>query len=390
MGQTFSTARLYDEKMVRAYISSNRLDPTPPAGAPDAVTKDGSTLIIDTYSWGKVFYAESQTLDSGATWIERNGVRPSLPPWLDDLRTLVDRPECLGFHEHGNAECDAHTDADGVHRPACRWRVVCMEVQRRERDPAKVQHFADQRTDEELWAMVENKPKQQKAERDKARRMTAEEREALRDSNRAASKALAQKMFEKMCELGGWEIAGARWRATEGQYFTVEHQDNYYEDGRINVVIKRRRPQSWTGELKVDVGTEQTIASLSCWCRDVAVTVEIQTNDPEIITSVIGNDLEVSVQERAYKGTQYVQRNVVIQHATEEHVNVVAAILVAVIEGGWLNTYGRGATDEARPGFGIGAWRTGKNFKDPTRWRQKRDEFLQHLRDQGWVPRNQR
>lgn len=377
MMKVFSTARLYDTDMVREYVEAMELEGEP-LGPPDGASNGAASIVVDRYLWGRVFYAEHQEDDVAATWIERNDVRPSLAPWLEDVRSLVDRPQCLGFHEDDHV-CDGGINPEtGVKERACRWRSVCLEVQRRVKDPAAVDRFLERHTDAELWELSE-KPAQSKPKADRPRRLSAEDRQLLSEANLEASKVLVTKIFNRACEMGHWEVATARWRATQGQYFLVEWA------GDSGIVMYRRRPLSLTGELRVDPGTEQSICMFDTARRDVAVTLRLNTSEYDMIRDAFP-DLQVSTWQRDPRKTQVPMVSTAVIGITNEYVDQAAQIIVAVVEGGFLNSYGVGATDPERPGFGIGRWKNGKYFKDNTRYIEARTRFIEHLKANGWSP----
>lgn len=119
----------FDREMVRNYIQERGLDPVPDRQKPHKTVKTGDVMLgIETYAWGRVFYARVAERELGLTWIEEEGQElPFLPPWVDEVRARVDRPECLGWHEEDHV-CDGGKNEVGEKEPPCAWRDRCLVV----------------------------------------------------------------------------------------------------------------------------------------------------------------------------------------------------------------------------------------------------------------------
>lgn len=120
-----SAKSTFDVEMVRAFFEKHGLDPKPSKEPTAIKLADGSRLTVETYGWGRVFFAEFRSRGLGVTWVEYK-TAPALPPWAAELRRRVDVPECFGWWRP-EPECDGNRRKV----PPCSYRGTCIVLQRR-------------------------------------------------------------------------------------------------------------------------------------------------------------------------------------------------------------------------------------------------------------------
>lgn len=342
-----SAARAFDRDLVRGIIEEEGLDPVPSTNEPRIVIREGVSLTVEEYGWGRVFYAEWKSRNVGCTWVERaDEDSPDLPPWVVRVRAFVDRPGCLGHHEPDHV-CDGGKNPEtGEREPACRWRDVCRYVQTVAVSPENVPK-ALEANDDDLFARA--------AMMFPARRTTPKEKPAIVVVDpRKDAKELVEAIARRVCELGGWEFNPARWRATVGQFFLVEH-DRIASDRGPVMVLFRRRPQSLTGELRRDSTTEQSIARFFPHVNRPDCTVQIRTGEIELVRERVRDGsphLAVSMAraEVTYTSGGGERPLATVRNVAREDVDVVATAIRDVIVGGFLDSWGARVTDPDRKG----------------------------------------
>lgn len=335
-----STARVFDRELVREFVADHGVDPVPKASEPRSIAREGIQLVVEDYDWGRVCFAEWKARDVGLTWIERDG-RPVLPAWAEGIRAILDRPTCLGYHEEDHV-CDGGKNPEtGEREPACRWRRACMYAQTLAKTPARIPHVLAHTSDDDLWdrgaAMFPDGRGAQSEETIEKAVATIRRKNA---ENLATSRQVVDAIVARFCELGGWVLAPSRFRSTVGQFFVVEHSRAASSRNEL-VVLFRRRPRSWEGEVLKDSTTEQSIARLFPHSVKPTCTVQIRTAALELVREACPK-LAVN---RASAGSYEERQLVTVRGVTADRVDAVALAMVRVVQGGLLTAWGIGATD---------------------------------------------
>lgn len=335
-----STSSEFDAAGVRRYIQRHGLDPVPHGEPIQAVSRNGATLTVETYGWGRVFFAEWRGYGQALTWLEHEGKEaPALPAWASELRALVDRPECLGHHAADHI-CDGGLDPDTgrMERP-CRWRGVCQHVQKLAQQASNVPAVLQSYTDAELWEAVGPSPATLEAMQ-LGRRQAARQRKADAPGNLQSGTELVHELVRLACEKGGWQLCDQRWRSTVGQFFLVEYPRT--DRDSASYILFRRRLRG-TGHR--DITTEQSICRILTQTSAPRITVQLRTGAYDLVRQAAPSCKITETYDT------HVERKIAtFRSVGEDELEEVAQAMVQVVEGGHLTSWGNGALDPDQPG----------------------------------------
>jgi hypothetical protein len=313
-----STADRFDAEMVRQYIARHGLDPVV-EDEPNAVKVGTVRVTIERYGWGRVFFAEDRGNALALTWVERGDKAPTLPPWARRVRALIDRPECLGYHESDHV-CDGGENPDtGAPERPCAWRDRCLLIQRIAGKPESVAGVLAQFTDEDLARKIEeaNPPKRTKPI-DPAR---AKERERRSAATYTDSVSMVRGMVDRVMEIGGWTLARSRWRASAGQFFLRQ----YARGDRADYLVLFRRIATDDGDGRARM---PSIVLMYPHRSAIRASLQIRTGQLEFVREVMPPELTPSLGRYDETHGAIVSVNRILS----EHVEDVAHGLFRIIQ----------------------------------------------------------
>lgn len=342
----------FDLDMVRAFIEHHGLDPVPskePASASDAT---GARLTVETYSWGRVFYAEHRGRGLGLSWVERGEGGPELPAWVSVLRGRIDPPECFGWWRPVT-ECDG---GRGAASPPCAWRGRCIPLQRRTLRRSRTSEVdLDPVTYTPRLAAVRAAVTLAELDGDTRplpplpqRRGSGVVRDPL--SDRDPIYLLALHFVEVFSEVGGWPRVPTRWRCSLGRCFIVES---------VNVIGKRffslylRRPGPWHRLLKkrgkTRVAIPRNVGVARLYVNQSRINIRIWTDHVDPVAAKLTAEGQPGLQVRSVAKDRS-RKSVSVSVSTREEIEAVARTVVYIVQSDLLCSKGCVPSEVARNG----------------------------------------